>query len=500
MNSYWIDSTIKEGMFDTLNNNISCDVCIIGAGMFGLTTAYYLSQKGLNVVILDKSAIGTKVSGHTTAKITSQHGIIYDYLINSFGLDIAKKYLNANEEAIKNIKSIIENEKIECDFKEQSNFVYTTKQDDVEKIEKELSALKLLDFHAQQVNQTQLPFDITSAIMFPNQAKFHPRKYMLGLCNSILKNSSKIYTDTIVYDIKLESNGFITYTKNNKIKSKYVVLASHYPIINFPGFYFAKMYQETSYIIAVDTQNKLFDGMYISASSPKYSFRTAKIQNKDILLLGGANHKTGKENVSTLSTYDILEKKAKELYPDSEILYKWNTRDCITLDKIPYIGEFSYLMPNMYIGTGFNKWGITTSNVAANIITDNILGIKSNYQEAFTSTRLKPIKNIEEMKNMLKQTTTSLILDKFKIPTEKFNNIEKNTGKIIEIDGNKIGIYKNADNQIFAVKPNCSHLGCLLSWNNIDKTWDCPCHGSRFNHLGKNIYNPAIKDLETYNL
>lgn len=500
MNSYWIDSTLNEGNFGSLEKDLSCDVCVIGAGLFGLTTAYYLAKKGLKIIVLDKSSIGTKVSGHTTAKITSQHGLIYDYLINSFGINIAKKYLNANEEAIKNIKYIIDNENIECDFKQQSNFVYATKDDDVRKIEKEFSALKSLNYNAQLVNQTQLPFQIEKAIMFPNQAKFHPRKYMLGLCDCILKSSGQIFTDTIVYDVKKENEFYTTYTKNNEIKSKYVVLASHYPIINFPGFYFTKMYQETSYIIGVDTKSKLFDGMYISASSPTYSYRTASFKDKEILLIGGANHKTGEENVSLHSTYETLEKKAKELYTNSEILYKWNTRDCITLDKVPYIGEFSNLMPNMYIGTGFNKWGMTSSNVAASIISDKILGIENKFEEAFTSTRLKPLKNRWEMTNMLKQTASSLVIDKFKIPSETLDTIKKGTGCVIEIEGNKVGIYKDTDDKIYAIKPMCSHLGCLLSWNSIDKTWDCPCHGSRFDYKGKNIYDPAIKDLDKYNL
>ena len=500
MNSYWIESTKNEGQFDTLTENMSCDVCIIGAGLFGLTTAYYLSKKGLNVVVLDKAEIGRKVSGHTTAKITSQHGLIYDYLIQSFGTDIAKKYLYANEEAIKNIKHIVDTEKIDCNLKLQSNFVYTIKPDDLEKIKNEVDAVNSLGFSAKFVEQTSLPFGISGAIMFPNQAMFHPRKYMLGLCNCILKNNGQIFTSTLVTDVKQDKNYYKIYANDYVVNSKHVVLASHYPFINFPGFYFTKMYQETSYIIGVDTKTDLFDGMYITSSSPTYSFRTVKQGNKDILLIAGANHKTGANDVTYFSTYDLLEQKAKELYPESEVLYRWSTRDCITLDKIPYIGEFSSLMPNIYVGTGFNKWGMTTTNVAANIVTDKILGIENKYESAFTSTRLKPIKNIEEVTNMVKQTATSLVIEKLKIPDNTLNDISNDSGRILEIDGNKVGIYKDTSGNIHAVKPTCTHLGCTLSWNNADKTWDCPCHGSRFNYNGKNIYDPAFQDLETFNL
>lgn len=500
MNSYWIESTKNDGRFNVLNKDISCDVCIIGAGMFGLTSAYYLSKKGLNVVVLDKTDVGTKVSGHTTAKITSHHGLIYDYLVNSFGIDIAKDYLFANEEAIQNIKGIIDTEKIDCNFETQSNFIYTTMPEEVEKIEQEVHIVNMLGKNSKFVSQTELPFEVQGAIMFPNQAQFHPRKYMLGLCNCILQNKGQIFANTLVNDVKKEDEYYETYTSNNLVKSKYVVLASHYPFINFPGFYFTKMYQETSYIIGIDPKTNLFDGMYISSSTPTFSFRTAQFDNKKLLLIAGANHKTGSENVTYYSTYDILEQKAKELYPNCEVLYKWNTRDCITLDKVPYIGEFSSLMPNMYIGTGFNKWGMTSSNVAANIVTDKILGIENKYEQAFTSTRLKPVKNIEEMKNMFKQTTKSLIIEKFKISDDTIKSLENNTGNIIEKDGEKIGIYKNSNGKIYAVKPTCTHLGCTLSWNNVDKTWDCPCHGSRFDYTGKNMYDPALKNLQTFNL
>ena len=500
MISYWIDSTKDEGNFKTLDTNISCDVCIIGAGMFGLSTAYYLSKKGLNVVVLDKSSIGSKASGYTTAKITSQHGLIYDYLIKFFSRDIAEKYLNANEQAIKNIKNIIDNENIECDYEVQSNFVYANKQEEIDKIKQEVQAVKSLGLDAQFVEHLAVPFENYGSIMFPNQAQFHPRKYMLGLCNSILQNSGQIYTNTTVHDIKKENGYYETYTSEHTVKAKNVVLASHYPFINFPGFYFTKMYQETSYVIGVDTKTDLFDGMYITAQAPTYSFRTAMFGDKNLLLIGGTNHKTGADNVTVNSTYEILEQKAKELYPNCEILYRWNTRDCITLDKVPYIGEFSSLMPNMYVGTGFNKWGMTSSNVAANIVADKILGIENRYEEAFTSTRLKPIKNIEEMKNMLKQTATSLVVEKLKIPDDTIKDIENDNGKIIEIEGNKIGLYKDISGNLYAIKPSCTHLGCSLVWNNVDKTWDCPCHGSRFDYTGKNIYDPAFKDLEMYNL
>lgn len=259
------------------------------------------------------------------------------------------------------------------------------------------------------------------------------------------------------------------------------------------------MYQSTSYIIGIDTHSNIFDGMYINPSQPIYSFRNAKFGDKKLLLIAGGDHKTG--FAPTLdNTYDALEKVAKKYYPKSEILYKWNTRDCISLDKIPYIGLLSRTTPNVYVATGFNKWGITSSNVAANIITDKILGKENKYSFAFDSLRLKPIKNRIELKNMGSQVFKSFVTNRIKIPEEEISKIKNDNGAIIKINGSSIGIYKDSSGNVFAVKPTCTHLGCLLTWNNLDKTWDCPCHGSRFDFKGHNIYDPAFKDLENFEI
>lgn len=499
MSSLWLDSVKNKIDFSELKENISCDVCIVGAGIFGLTCGYYLSKAGLKVTILDRNNIAQKVTGHTTAKITSQHNLIYKYLIDSVGIKLAKQYLDANEEAISNIKNIIDTENIDCDFEVQDSYVYTTKEDDIDKIKFENHAVNSLGFNSEFVTSSPLPFKILAGIKFPNQAQFNPIKYVNGLANKIVQNSGEIYTNTLVYDIEKDENYFITHTKNNSINSKYVIIASHYPFINAPGYYFMKMYQSTSYVIAVDVGDKVFDGMYINPESPTFSFRSAVYNNKKILLVGGSDHKTGSK-IDLSNAYSILENEVKKYFPKCNVLYKWNTEDCITLDKIPYIGEFSTLMPNMYVGTGFNKWGMTSSNVAANIITNSILGKPNNYAEVFKSTRFHPVKNSDEVGNMIKETTNSLVINKFKVPEKDLENVKNDTGEVLEINNVKVGIYKDKNGKVFAVKPICTHLGCLLSWNNIDKTWDCPCHGSRFDYEGNNLYDPAIKSLESYEI
>ena len=559
MNSFWLDSIENKNKFNKLEKDISTDVCIVGAGIFGLTCGYYLTKQGYNVVLLEKEKdIASKTTGHTTAKITSQHKLIYKYLIDSLGESMAKKYLYANQDAIENIYQIINDENIDCDFVRQDSYVYTNNLDELEKIKLENKAVNSLGFKSEFVTSTPLPFNVLGALRFPNQAEFNPIKYAYGLAKCITSNGSsaidglvnagsvgsvsvgdgivenspggaslnlakgtgEIYTDTLVQNIKKENDEFITSCKDYVVRSKYVILASHYPFIDRLGYYFLKMYQSTSYVIAVDIGDKTFDGMYINSKQPTFSYRFANFSGscgKRLLLVGGADHKTGSK-IDLSNAYSILEYEVRKYYPDCKVLYKWNTEDYITLDKIPYIGEFSHFMPNMYIGTGFNKWGMTSSNVAGNIIVDKILGRENEYENVFKATRLHPIKNNVELGNMIKETTNSFVINKFKVPDAdldviednsvmsgskkagNFEEIKNDSGHVLKYNGQTIGIYKDNDGKIFAVNPICTHLGCLLSWNNLDKTWDCPCHGSRFDYKGHQLYNPAIRDLDVIDL
>ena len=502
MNSYWIESVKSEKEeFPKLEKDTKADVCIIGGGLTGITTAYYLSKTNLKVVVLEKYIICEHTSGNTTAKITSQHDLFYDYLIQSQGKEKAKQYLEANEQAIENIASIIQEENIDCDFERQDNYVYTLKQDAVIKIKKEVEAVNSLGFPAKFITDVELPFRTLGAIKFPNQAQFNPSKYVNGLVKVMKqKENVAIFENTKVVDLKNAENSAsynVITEDGHTVTAKHVVLATHYPIINVPGYYFLKMYQEMSYVIGVETNNPLFQGMYINAERPTVSFRTAKQDGKDLLLIGGMGHKTG-ERKDISDNYKNLEAIAKQYYPDYKVLYHWCTEDCISLDKIPYIGEFSNLMPNVYIGTAYKKWGMTTSNIAANIITDKILGKQNSYEEVFTSTRLEPIKNYKELGNMIKEVATSWAIEKLEIPEEKLQDIKKGEGGMIEFENKKVGAYKDENGKVYLVKPVCSHLGCELTWNNLEKTWDCPCHGSRFNYKGKSIYDPSIKDLDMY--
>lgn len=535
MNSYWINSEKNKEKYNKLEKNIETDICIIGGGITGISTAYYLTKENLKVTVLDMGKIGFQTTGNSTAKITSQHGLFYKYLKDSKGEDFARLYYDANEDAIKNIKKIVEKENIECDLECQSAYVLAANREEVQKVKDEVEVVRGFGGHAEylereDIDKNLLILNPLAAIRFKNQAQFNSYKYTIELAKICKNLGANIYENTKVVDVRDEKDYYYLETEDGyKIKAKYLVITTKYPIINIPGFYFMKMYQSTSYGISIPVKEKLFDGMYITSTNPKVSLRMAKVDNniiKDVvdgniencakqdkenrkrvkekqnskidneyvLIVVGADHKTG-EKTDLSNSYKKLENIAKQIYSQGKVENYWNTEDCITLDKIPYIGKYSTMWENAYVATGFNKWGITTSNIAANIITDMIIGRKNRYEDIFISTRVEPVKNRQEVGNMLKETVSSLVLKKFELPESEQASLKNEEGKIIEIEGEKVGAYKDKEGRIYTIVPKCAHLGCELSWNNLDKTWDCPCHGSRYDYTGKMLYGPTVRDL-----
>ncbi len=492
MNSYWVDTT-KRPEFPKLDKDIDTDICIIGAGITGIMTAYMLLNKGFKITLIDKGEICSGVTENTTAKITSQHGLIYNYLEVTFGTEFAKLYLESNEKAIRTIEDIVKKENIDCDFMRTDNYIYTCTEEYLQRIKDEVETVNRLGLNAELIENTKLPFDIKLGIKFPNQAKFHPLKYLYKIVEILKENDVQIYTNSKVVKVEEKGDGYKVETEENEIDAKYVVMATHYPIKNFPGLHFLKMYQDRSYVITIEPRSKITEGMYISAETPVASFRPI---NEEFLIIGGSDHKTGENGVDIEVAYKSLETYAKEIYPSMKVKYRWATQDCVSLDKVPYIGNFSNIMPNIYIATGYKKWGMTTSHVAAEIIRDKILGKENKYEEIYKATRMQALKNYKEFGNMLRQSAYSLGINKIKPSKYKLEDLEKDSGGVIEYEGKKVGVYKDKDGKIYAVEPYCKHLGCELTWNNLEKTWDCPCHGSRYDYKGKLITEPSVKDLD----
>lgn len=472
MQSIWNDKVLIEdrqeliGSFDT-------DVLIIGAGMAGILTAYYLKDMGMNVAVVEKNSIAQGVTANTTAKITSQHGLIYDKLIKKHGINIAEKYGKANEEAIDAYEKLINDKHINCHFVRLPSYLYSNSDTDV--LKSEVSAACNAGIKAEFTDRTELPFDIKGAVRFDNQAQFNPLEFIKDVANDIT-----IYEKTKVIGVKRHT----AYTDMGTITAKHIVFAAHYPFINVPGLFFLRQHQERSYVLALKNVPKL-KGMYYGIDKDGLSFRSSE----EFMLLGGGSHRTGKAEDSQV--YKHLKLKADKYYPNAEEAAFWSAQDCITHDGIPFIGRYSYFRPYWYVATGFKKWGMTSSMIAAMVISDLICGRKNPYEEVFSPQRfcfkaaaLNTLKDVGvSVKNLAKGY--------FHLPLKELKDLPEGQGTIVRIGIKRYGVYKDENRRLHKVSVKCPHLGCELQWNPNELSWDCPCHGSRLDYDGKILDGPA---------
>lgn len=430
MKSIWQDTPLPQ--FPTLSGHIRTDVLVIGGGMAGLLCARQLQTAGILCVVAEARGIAGGITKDTTAKITSQHGLIYHKLLTKSGLEAAAGYLQANEAAIDAFRKLCKT--MDCDFQDQDSFVYSTSSR--QKLDNELSALQALGYPAELTGELPLPFPTLGAVRFPNQAQFHPLKFLSAIARELT-----VFENTPVRELAKNT----AVTDHGSITADAIIVATHFPFLNKHGSYFLKLYQQRSYAISLENAPSL-SGMYRDEAESGLSFRS----HRDALILGGGSHRTGKES----SGWRELEQAAAAYYPAAAITHRWATQDCMSLDGIPYIGRYSSRTQNLYVASGFNKWGMTSSMVSAQLLTDLIQGKENPYAEIFSPSRsiLHPqlgINALESTKNLLS----------------------------------------------FSPR-RCPHLGCALKWNPQEHSWDCPCHGSRFTAEGQLLDNPATGDLK----
>lgn len=430
-NSIWTEN-VTLPRFEPLQGDLCTDVLIIGGGLAGLLCAHALKEDGVDYALIEADRICHGVTRNTTAKLTSQHGLVYHKLLKRFGAEKARQYFRANEQALERYALMAQN--IDCDFQWQDNVVYAT--DFTDKLVEEMSALDALGIPAEFVDNTDLPLKTAGGVRFHNQAQFHPLKFVSAMAKDL-----RIYEKTPAKAFV----GNTVQTDWGTITAKKIIIATHFPMINKHGAYFLKMYQSRSYVLALENASPV-EGMFVDESDKGLSFR----RFEDLLLLGGGGHRTGKPG----GGWKVLEDFAKQHFPNAKIRRRWATQDCMTLDDLPYIGQYSSRTPDLYVATGFNKWGMTGSMVAAGVLRDLIQGRENEYADLFSPSR-----------SILRWQLACNAMEAVK-------------------------------SLLTFTKPRCPHMGCALHWNPQEHSWDCACHGSRFAGDGKLLDNPATDDLK----
>lgn len=470
--SYWVVTT-RESNYPALPGDIRVDVAIIGGGIVGITSAFLLKEAGVSVAVIEADRILKGTTGHTTAKITSQHSLIYDRLISEFGRGKAKQYAESNQEAIDRIEYIIRSWSIDCDFSHKPAYVYAGSEASAQKILDEVHAARSLGLPASFEGDLPLPFKTYGSIRFNRQAQFHPRKYLCALAREFEGDGCRIFEKTRALGI--EGGGpFIVKTDRGNIKAENVIQATHFPIVDKPGELFKKLKQSMSYVLGAYIEEPFPEGMFINAEDPARSLRSHPTEKGEMVLVVGDGHLTGHGN-PTHEHYRNLENWIRSIYRVNSIDYHWLTEDIISEDSVPLIGRLTPDSEHLYLATGFNKWGMTAGTAAAMILRDMILGRDNPWTEIYDPSRSGKVPQFS---------------------MEDVSGIEPGQGAVIEkSEEEKVAVYRDPQGVLYTFNPACRHMGCMVSWNNAEKTWDCHCHGSRYNAKGEVIYSPAVYGL-----
>ncbi|NLF26263.1 MAG: FAD-dependent oxidoreductase [Clostridiales bacterium] len=473
MQSIWEKGFDMPGR-GALRGDIEADALVVGAGIAGVNCAYRMRRAGLKVVVLEAERVGTGATSRTTGKITAQHGLIYDLLTRSFDARTAKLYARANQNAVEEYAEIVSREKIDCDFERADNFVFA--REDTALLEAEFEALRAAGLDARLEGKTELPFPVKGAVGVSGQAHFHPLKYLRALAEKL-----EIYEHSRVESI--EDN--VARTEMGSVRARDIVVATHFPFINAPGYYFLRMHQERSAVMALEGAPEI-RGMYIDEADGGLSFRP----QGGALLVGSGSWRTGKNPGNQFAE---LRRKAKECYPDAREIAAWSSQDCMPQDHIPYIGRYAGSTKHLWVATGFGKWGMSSSMVAAMLLTDLITGASNEAADVFSPQR-SPVRGIDGFAADVKETVKGFA--KYIMPPKNMlEDIRPGEAGTVEYEGRKLGAYRDERGEIHLVSLSCPHLGCILGWNPDDLSWDCPCHGSRFDIDGALLDGPAQRNL-----
>ena len=488
----WAD-TVAPTSYPQLSGEHSASVAVVGGGITGLTTALLLATRGLDVVLLEARTLASGTTGGTTAKVTSQHGLLYDRLISSHGDEVAGIYAVANAAAVEQVAALVE-QGIDCDFQRRDAYVYTADPEQLAALEREVTATQRLGLPASFTQSTELPFDVLGALRFDGQAQLNPRRYCAGLAELLVAAGGQIFEQTRVTGVDDGTPARVV-AETGAVTAGAVVLATHLPILD-RGMFFAKAEPMASYAIAAQVDGVPLEGMYLSAEAPTRSLRSYADGDRAYLLVGGEGHRTGEQHEHGPQHLANLADFAAQHFGATDVTHQWMAQDYMPVDHIPYVGALSRTTRSIYVATGYQKWGMTNGTAAAMILSDLIVDGSHPWAEVFDANRVSPRAAAKKLVQHNLDAAVHMVRDRLTgAGTEALVDLAPGEGVVVRHAGRHYAVSKAADGALRTLSARCTHLGCLVAWNQSEASWDCPCHGSRFDADGAVLAGPAVQPL-----
>lgn len=489
--SLWLD-TAPTTTYPALSRDVSVDVAVVGGGVAGLTTALLLRRIGASVAVLEAAHVGTGVTGCTTAKVTALQGTIYTAIGKHHDAGTVAAYAQASKAGVDQLAAIVADESIDCDLVRRDAVTYAATPAEREAVVNEADAACRAGLPAELVETTDLPFPVHGAVWLADQLQIHPVRYVQGLAAAVVADSedSFVFENTRVDGVK-EGKPCRVHTPNGVVTADHVVIATHYPILD-RGLYFARLVPQRSYCIAARlATGQPSHNMAINAGSPTRSIRSSD----ELLIVGGEGHSTGDPD-ATPERFERLEQFARKHWDVNAITHRWSAQDPVSYDHLPVIGSYWPGSSRLWVAAGFMKWGFATATFAGQLLTDRIGGRSDEMAKPFSPTRLSP-GSLPRAAQLAAKVGAEFVGDRIRhVEPASADDLAIGDARLIPGHPGPTGMYRDLDGQVHGVAARCPHMGCLLRFNHAETSWDCPCHGSRFDIEGRVLEGPAVRDLE----